>query len=257
MKLTNNTILITGGGTGIGRGLAEAFHALGNKVIITGRREKLLHQVADANPGMAVAALDMDDAKALRDFAAEVTSLHPNLNVLINNAGITRIEDLKAPPVADSEAVITTNLLGPIRLTAALMPHLLKQSAAAVINVTSGLGFVPLPLGPTYSATKAALHSYTESMRVQLRGTPVEVIEIIPPAVATDLTPNRYGNPRYMPLDEYIAEVMQNFKIEPTPPEILVERVKFLRFAAETGSYPKALAMLSDFLASDLNTGKI
>ena len=251
MKLTNNTILITGGGTGIGRGLAEAFHKLGNKVIITGRREKLLHEVADANPGMAAVALDVDSPKAIHAFAAEVTELHPALNILINNAGTTRREDLKTPNATDSEAIITTNLLGPIRLTAALLPHLQKQSAAAVINVSSGLGFVPLPLAPTYSATKAALHSLTESLRVAMRGTSVEVIEIIPPAVATDLTPNRYGDPRYMPLDEYIAEVMQNFKIEPTPQEILVERVKFLRFAAATGSYDKALAMLAEFQYSD------
>ncbi|MCE0496347.1 MAG: SDR family oxidoreductase [Methylacidiphilales bacterium] len=248
MKLTHNTILITGGGSGIGRGLAEAFHALGNKVIIAGRRRHVLEKVTDANPGMASLTLDIDDPRAIQSFAAKVTELHPTLNVLINNAGIMRPENLKAPQVADAEAIITTNLLGPIRLTAALLPQLQKQPGAAIINVSSGLAFVPFPSTPTYSATKAALHSYTVSLRVHLQGTPVEVIEIIPPAVATDLTPGRHAdNPHYMSVEDYIAETMQILKTPPTPPEINVERVKFLRFAEATGSFDKALQMLSQF----------
>jgi uncharacterized oxidoreductase len=246
MKLIGNTILITGGGSGIGRGLAEAFHALGNKVIIAGRRQQVLDEVADANPGMVSVTLDLDDPAAIRSFAEEVTELHPTLNVLINNAGIMRPENLKAQRVADAEAIITTNLLGPVRLTAALLPHLQKQTSAAVINVSSGLAFVPFPTTPTYSATKAALHSYTVSLRVHLQGTPVEVIEIIPPAVATDLTPGRStSDPRMMSVQDYIAETMQILKTQPTPAEICVERVKFLRFAEATGSYEKALQMLS------------
>ena len=189
MDLTNNTILITGGGSGIGRGLAEAFHALGNKVIIAGRRPQALEETTRANPGMASVALDINDPAAIRSFAAQVTKLYPSLNVLINNAGIARMEDLKDQPenVANAEAMITTNVLGPIRLTAVLLPHLQKQPRATIINVTSGLGFVPLPVMPTYSATKAALHSYTESLRFQLKDTPVQVLEIIPPYVQTEL----------------------------------------------------------------------
>jgi len=253
MNLTNNTILITGGGSGIGRGLAEAFHALGNKVIIAGRREHALHEVAEANPGMASVKLDIDDPEAIRAFAEEVTELHPTLNVLINNAGIMRPENLKAQRVADAEAIITTNLLGPVRLTAALLPHLQKQASSAIINVSSGLAFVPFPVTPTYSATKAALHSYTLSLRVQLKGTPVEVIEIIPPAVATDLTPGRTtDDPRMMSTKDFIAETMQILKKQPTPSEINVERVKFLRFAEATGNFDKALQMLSQLaLPSD------
>ena len=252
MKLTNNTILITGGGSGIGRGLAEALHALGNKVIIAGRRQKTLEETTDANPGMASVILDLDDPAAIQSFVEEVIELHPMLNVLINNAGIMRGEDLKAPNVKDAEDIITTNLLGPIRLTGALVPHLQKQANAAIINVSSGLAFVPFPATPTYSATKAALHSYTVSLRVHLQGTPVEVIEIIPPAVATDLTPGRStDDPRMMSVDDFIAETMQILKTQPTPTEINVERVKFLRFAEATGNFDKALEMLSQVRLSN------
>jgi uncharacterized oxidoreductase len=198
--------------------------------------------------------LDIDDPAAIRSFAAELTDYHPTLNVLINNAGIMRPENLKALPksLADSEAVISTNLLGPIRLTAALLPHLQKQARPAIINVTSGLGFVPLPATPTYSATKAALHSYTQSLRIQLQGTPVEVIEIIPPAVATDLTPGRSeDDPRMMSLKDYISETMQILKAQPTPAEINVERVKGLRFAEATGTFEAALKMLSQVSLAD------
>jgi uncharacterized oxidoreductase len=252
MKLTHNTILITGGGSGIGRGLAEAFHALGNKVIIAGRRQQVLEETTDANPGMASVTLDIDDPDAIESFAEEVTELHPTLNVLINNAGIMRPENLKAPRMADAEAMITTNLLGPLRLTAALLPHLQKQTSATVINVSSGLAFVPFPATPTYSATKAALHSYTVSLRVHLKDTPVEVIEIIPPAVATDLTPDRKtDDPRFMSLEDYIAETMQILKAQPTPAEINVEKVKFLRFAEANGNFDKALEMLSQIMLPD------
>jgi len=252
MKLSGNSILITGGGSGIGRGLAEAFHALGNKVIIAGRRQSALEEVTSANSGMASVKLDIDDPEAIQSFAKEVIDLHPTLNVLINNAGIMRPENLKAQRVADAEAIITTNLLGPIRVTAAFLPHLQKQPSSAIINVSSGLGFVPFPVTPTYSATKAALHSYTLSLRVQLEGTPIEVIEIIPPAVATDLTPGRTtDDPRMMSVKDFISETMQILKTQPTPAEINVERVKFLRFAEATGSFDKALQMLSQVKLPD------
>ncbi len=238
MKLTGNTILITGGGTGIGRGLAEAFHKLGNQVIIAGRRKSALDEATAANPGMKSLTVDMTDAAAIRTFAARVATEFPALDVLINNAGIMRAENLLAEPldVADSEAIVATNLLGPIRITAALLPHLRNQLHATLINVSSGLAFLPRALTPTYCATKAAIHSYTLSLRHQLRKTSVEVLELIPPYVATDLMDGA-NDPRAMPLDQFIRETMEILKQQPTPAEICVENVKRLRFAAENGNF--------------------
>jgi uncharacterized oxidoreductase len=241
MDMSGNTILITGGGSGIGRGLAEAFHASGNRVIITGRRQEVLEETVRANPGMTHLVLDVDDADAIRAFAAQVVKDCPALNVLINNAGIMRAENLLSEPfdLSDSETTITTNLLGPIRLTTALLPHLRRQTSATVVNVSSGLAFLPLAGTPTYCATKAALHSYSQSLRYQLRKTTVRVIELAPPAVATDLMPASRSNPNAMQLDDYIKETMALLKANPEAHEILVEKVKVLRNAEASGQYSK------------------
>lgn len=239
MNITGNTILITGGGSGIGRALAEALHARGNQIIITGRRESLLKETAAANPGMAWSTLDVEDPAAIAAFGAGVVKSHPGLNAVILNAGIMKAEDLTAPALDLStvEATISTNLLGPIRLTAALLPHLKAQPKATVITVTSGLAFIPLAATPTYNATKAAMHSWTQSLRHQLRDTAVEVLELAPPAVATDLMPGHAENPSSMPLADFTTEVIDLIERGETPRgEILVERVKPLRFA-EVGGY--------------------
>jgi uncharacterized oxidoreductase len=238
MNLFGNTILITGGGSGIGRGLAESFHALGNQVVIAGRRKQALDETTAANPGMKSITLDIEKPPAIRAFAAQVAAEFPSLNVLVNNAGIMRRENLLAqqPDLADAEAIVATNLLGPIRLTAALLPLLQKQPRSTIVNVSSGLAFLPLALTPTYCATKAAIHSYSLSLRYQLRSTTTEVLEIIPPYVATNLMDGA-SNPRAMPLGQFIAEVMEILKTQPTPPEICVENVKSLRFAAESGKF--------------------
>jgi uncharacterized oxidoreductase len=238
MKTTGNTILITGGGSGIGRGLAEAFHKLGNKVIIAGRRKQVLDETVAANPGMASAILNMEDAASIRTFAAKLTSDFPTLNVVINNAGIMRSEDLltQSADVPDSEAIITTNLLGPIRLTASLLPHLLKQPHATIMTVSSGLAFIPRADTPTYCATKAAIHSWSQSLRYQLQSTSVQVIELVPPYVQTELMgSHQAADPRAMPLQDYLTETIELLKTQPSAAEILVERVKPLRFAASNG----------------------
>lgn len=252
MQTSGNTILITGGGSGIGRGLAESLQAAGNQVIIAGRRQSALDATTQANPGMQSIALDIEKADGIQRFAAQVVERFPRLNVLINNAGIMRAENLKAEPVdlSAAEAIIATNLLGPIRLTAALLPHLKQQASATVINVSSGLAFVPLVLTPTYNATKAALHSYTQSLRYQLRSTRVEVLEIIPPYVQTELM-NGAEDPRAMPLKDFLAETMSILGQQPTPPEICVERVKGLRFAAESGKYDATFNGLNAMMAGD------
>jgi len=238
MILSGNTILITGGGSGIGRGLAESLHALGNQVIIAGRRQHALDETTTANPGMKSIPLNIEDPAAIREFASKAIAEFPSLNFLINNAGIMRAEKLIAqqPDLTDAEAIVATNLLGPIRLTAALLPHLLEQPRAAILNISSGLAFLPLALTPTYCATKAAIHSYTLSLRYQLRSTGIEVLELIPPYVQTDLMSGA-DDPRAMPLNQFIAEVMEILKQQPTPPEICVENVKRLRFAAESGKF--------------------
>lgn len=238
MNMTGNTILITGGGTGIGRALAEALHARGNQIIITGRREDVLKETAEADAGMAWATLDMQDAAAVAAFGAQVVKDHPALNAVILNAGIMKVEDLKAQPfdLAVAEDTIATNLLGPIRLTAALLPHLVNQDKATVMTVSSGLAFIPLTATPTYNATKAAIHSWSQSLRHQLRDTAVEVLELAPPGVATDLMPGHADNPAYMPLAAFTSEVIGLIERGETPRgEILVERVKPLRFAEANG----------------------
>jgi uncharacterized oxidoreductase len=238
MRTNGNTILITGGGSGIGRALAEAFHSEGNQVIIAGRRKKLLDATIAANPGMKAALLDIENGEALRGFAEKLKQDYPALNVVIHNAGIMRPESVQDGTVADAEAIVATNLLGPIRLTAALLPFLVKQPNAAIITVSSGLAFVPLAMTPTYCATKAALHSYTQSLRYQLRDTSLQVLELIPPYVQTELMrPSQASDPRAMPLKDFIAETMNILKTSPGATEICVERVKALRFAEANGGY--------------------
>lgn len=238
MEMRGNTILITGGGSGIGRGLAEAFHALGNHVIIAGRRKQQLDSTITANPGMKAVQVDVSDPNSIRSSAERIKCAYPALNVVIHNAGISKLESLRSDDSAAAEAVIATNLLGPIRLNAALLPLIEKQRNPVVMTVSSGLAFVPAFFVPTYCATKAAIHSYTQSLRYQLQDTAVQVIELIPPYVQTVLMgPEQATDPSAMPVNDFISEVMQILKSSPDATEICVERVKRLRFAEESGSY--------------------
>jgi uncharacterized oxidoreductase len=245
MKLSGNTMLITGGGSGIGRELALRFHALGNKVIVAGRRRGALEETISGREGMFAVELDVADPASIDAAARALVADQPELNIVINNAGIMASEDLGgARDLGIAEAAVTTNLLGPIRLTNALVDHLKSRPDSAIVNLSSGLASVPLVSAPTYSATKAAIHSYTLSLREQLKGR-VEVIELIPPGVQTDLTPGQSTREGYMPLGDYIDEVMRLFEIQPTPPEIAVERVKFLRNAEAEGRFEQTLAALN------------
>ncbi len=253
MQMTGNTILITGGGSGIGRALADAFHALGNTVVIAGRRKALLDQLTTANPGMRAAELDIENADAIKRFAARIEADHPALNVVIHNAGIMRPEVVQQAALADAEATIATNLLGPIRLTAALLPLLQRQPRATIMTVSSGLAFLPLALTPTYSATKAAIHSYTQSLRYQLKDTPVQVIELAPPYVQTELMgPGQAHDPRAMPLKDFIGETMALLAANPDAAEILVDRVKPLRNAEASGGYDAFFKTFNDGMTAAL-----
>jgi uncharacterized oxidoreductase len=247
MSFTGNTVLITGGTSGIGRALAEALAKKDNKVIVAGRRRNLLDEVTQQNPGIQGVELNMDDAEDIARVAQQLTKDFPALNAVVHNAGIMRPEDLKQGRLDTAEAVITTNLLGPIRLTAALMPHLLKQPKATIFTVSSGLAFVPLALTPTYNATKAAIHSYTMSLRYQLQGTNIKVREIIPPWVATELMGETPTDPRAMPLDDFISETVQ--LMDTDADEITVQRVLPLRNAPK-GDEAAFFKQFNDALAN-------
>lgn len=246
MKAAGNTILITGGGTGIGAALAHQLHDAGNRVIVAGRRVQALEAVIAGRDRMHAIALDVDDPGSIAAAVATVLADHPGLNVLVNNAGIMRGEVLDRPrDLSDAEATVTTNLLGPIRLIDALIGHLTAQPDAAIVNVSSGLAFVPLVTSPTYSATKAAIHSYTIALREALKGK-VEVIELAPPGVQTALTPGQQTRPGYLPLEDFIREAMALLQQQPTPSEILVERVRPLRTAEGDGRLDQMVTMLRD-----------
>jgi uncharacterized oxidoreductase len=252
MNPTGNTILITGGGTGIGRGLAEAFHRDGNQVIIAGRRHSILEETARANPGMHFLTVNVEDPDDTQRFGSKVKAEFPTLNVLINNAGIMKSENLKAgiEDLAIAEQTVAINLLGTFRVTAALMPLLLAQPRATIMTVSSGLAFLPIHPNPSYCATKAAIHSWTQSLRYQLRDTSVEVLEIAPPYVQTELTGRfQAEDPNAMPLADYINETMSLLKNPSPSGEILVERVRYRRFAEQNGSYDKFYAEWNEYAA--------
>jgi uncharacterized oxidoreductase len=236
VRTRDNTLLVTGGGSGIGLALAEEFSRLGNRVIVAARSARRLE--AAAQKGFERLSVDMSDPRSIEALAREAIEKFPDLNVLVHNAGVMKNENLRATNTsAIALETIATNLSGPILLTNALLPRLLKQPEATIITVSSGLAFVPLAMNPTYSATKAAIHSYTESLRYQLRSTRIGVIELVPPYVQTDLMGSRHANdPAAMPLRDFIAEVMTILKSEPNVAEILVKRVQPLRFAANEGA---------------------
>lgn len=188
MNISGNTVLITGGGSGIGRAFAERFLKAGSRVIICGRREDVLKDAQARHPELGIRVCDVAQADQRKDLYEWALQTYPALNVIINNAGIQqRIPLAGQPDWEEMDQEISVNLDAPIHLSTLFIPHLLKQTNPVIMNITSGLVFVPLASVPVYCATKAALHSFTLSLRHQLKDTPVSVIEVIPPAVNTDL----------------------------------------------------------------------
>lgn len=247
MKSTGNTFLITGGGTGIGLALAQRWHDRGNHVIITGRRQQVLQDAVAGRERMTAYALDVTAPDAVDRFVQQVIANHPDINILVNNAGIFSAEKVTTRrDISDAERMIETNIVGPMRLTNAMIDHLSGQPNAALINVSSGLAFVPFPAAPTYSATKAALHAWTAAIRPLLKDK-VEVIEIVPPQVQTELTPGQSQDANSMPLDAFADEVIALLHATPTPAEVCVERVRYFREAEAKGQFDEALQMLAQY----------
>ena len=218
MKISNRTVLVTGGTSGIGLGIAEAFHRSKSIVIVCGRNREKLSMVKEKFPDITAIPCDIGDALQRKKLAIEVLRRFPDLDVLVNNAGIQRYIDLKKgyDELKSGEDEIATNFVSTVELTALFIGHLMKRPSAAVINVSSGLGFMPMYNTPVYSATKAAIHTYSLVLRQQLKDTSVKVIEIVPPMVDTDL--NKEGRDaahlqfRGVSLSEYIPAVINGLE---------------------------------------------
>ncbi|MGW2780087.1 SDR family oxidoreductase [Streptomyces populi] len=250
MNISGNTVFIPGATSGIGLALALALKARGNTVIVGGRRADLLERIAAEHPGIDTVRIDTADAASITTAARQVLTAHPDLDVLVTMAGIMQAEDWREPEsfLASAESTVTTNLLGPIRLIAAFVEHLQTRPAATIMTVSSGLAFTPLRITPSYNASKAAIHMLSESIRLQLAGTSVSVVELEPPAVRTALMPGHEENEHAMPLDEFVAEVMSLIESRPDAKEIQVERVKFLRYGEARGDYDQVVETLNPAL---------
>jgi uncharacterized oxidoreductase len=242
MNITGNTVFIPGATSGIGLALAKALREKGNKVIVGGRRADVLDEL-----DFDTVRIDTTDPASIESAAKEVITRHPDVNVLIAMAGIMRIEDWRDPSfLSSAEAVVTTNVLGPIRLIAAFTEHLQAQPEATIVTVSSGLAFTPLKVTPSYNASKAAIHMLSESIRLQFADTTVRVVELVPPSVRTELLPGQESNEQAMPLADYIAETVELLESSPDAKEIQVERVKFLRYGEARGDYDQVVAALNN-----------
>jgi len=228
------TVLITGGGAGIGAGLASAFHTRGATVIIAGRTRERVEAVAARHPGMQAEVVDIADPEQVAALADRVSARWPDLDTVVNNAGIQTLFDFSGPAMLDPAALgreVDVNLKGLLYVTNTFLPILKRQSRARLVNVGSGLGYVPLAAAPVYSATKAAVHSFSISLRRQLAGSPVQIVEIIPPVVETDLHRDQSRKPpKAMKLDAFVAAAMAG--LDSGQDEVAVGLAKVLRTAS-------------------------
>ncbi len=246
MDITNRTVFIAGATSGIGLELARRFDAAGSAVVVGGRRTDLLEKLAAE--GFSTVSVDVTDQGSVGRARDTVLDLHPSLDTIVTMSGVGFPEDLRDPAhFADAEKTIDTNLLGTIRVIDAFTPHLIEHGGGTIVTVTSGIGFLPFPVMPTYAASKAGVHAYTEALRAQLDGTGIEVAELVPPAVAT--TPQGRRNPHALDLAEFVTEVMDLLRSDPTPREILVKGVLMHRWAERDGTYDKLVAERSRALA--------
>jgi short-subunit dehydrogenase involved in D-alanine esterification of teichoic acids len=242
MDITHRTVFIVGGTSGIGLGLARRLAAAGSTVVIGGRRTAPID-------GFELVEIDVTDADSVGRARDAVLARHPGLDTVVTMAGVLLTEDLRDPAhFATAQATIEVNVLGTIRVIDAFTPHLVDRGAGTVVTVSSGIGFLPFPLMATYGASKAAVHAYSEALRAQLAGTGVDVVELVPPAVA--VTPEaKEMNPAALDLEDYLDEVIGLLSQEPTPDEILVRAVLAHRWAERDGTYDELVARRSQALA--------
>lgn len=247
MNISGNTVFIPGSTSGIGLALALALHARGNTVVVGGRRTELLDRIAAEHPGLGTVVIDTTDPASIRAATEDVLARYPDLNVLVTMAGIMHIEDWHHPAdfLASAESVVTTNVLGPIRLIAAFVEHLQSRPDATIMTVSSGLAFTPLRITPSYNASKAAIHMLSESLRLQLADTTVKVVELVPPSVRTALLPGQESSEFAMPLEDFVAEAVELLATRPDAKEIQVEQVKFLRYGKARGDYDEVVATVN------------
>jgi len=245
MNIHGNTIFIPGATSGIGLALALRLKAAGNTVVVGGRRSDVLERLATEH-GFSTVTIDTTDAASVLSARDSVLAEHPDLNVLVAMAGVMGAEDVPGGDfLVEAERIVDTNINGPLRLISAFIAHLQTRPDATLMTVSSGLAHLPLAFTPTYNGTKAFIHRYSESIRLQLAGTSVKVVELVPPAVQTDLMPGQAQNEHYLPLDDFADEVMALLESQPDATEILVEAVKFLRFAEVERRYDAAVAVLN------------
>ncbi|WP_181804276.1 SDR family oxidoreductase [Streptomyces shenzhenensis] len=246
MDLSNRTVFIVGGTSGIGRELARRFAAAGSTVAVGGRSAGALSELSD--DGIGTFGIDVTDGASVARARDAVLVRYPELDTVVIMSGVMLLEDLRDPAHFEAaQTTIDTNLVGTIRVVDAFTPHLVRRGAGTFITVTSGIAFLPFPPMPTYAASKAAVHAYSEALRAQLAGTGVSVVELVPPAVAT--AGQEKVNPQALPLDDFAAEAMRLLARNPTPDEILVERVLMHRWAERNGTYDDLVAQRSQALA--------